>query len=66
MNPNGLFIYFSTSVIYFYKTRKAMVNFSGIFLRNKIGSEFLCGAYKYWRKREGTFVLKQMAWKLCQ
>lgn len=43
-----------------------MVNFSGIFLRNKLGSEFLCGAYKYWRKREGTFVLKQMAWKLCQ
>lgn len=43
-----------------------MVNFSGIFLRKKIGSEFLCGAYKYWHKREGTFVLKQMAWKLCQ
>ena len=65
MNPNGLFTYFSTSVIYFYKTRKAMVNFSGIFLRNKIGSEFLCGAYKHWHKREGAFILKQIAWKLC-
>ena len=42
-----------------------MVNFSGIFLRNKIGSEFLCGAYKHWRKREGAFILKQIAWKLC-
>lgn len=42
MSPNGLFIYISTSVIYSYKTN-AMINFSEIFLRKKIGSEFLCG-----------------------
>lgn len=42
MSPNELFIYISTSVIYSYKTN-AMINFSEIFLRNKIGSEFLCG-----------------------